>query len=214
MILIINNFNENVHLGDLDGKRTGELCQKISGQEFMVKRYFEVSGEFLEEHPEIKGVVLGGCNCSWDHLYFDIFDGEFDLIRKSRVPVLGICGGHQLMAMAYGGSARRADFGKEERHFTRMKIVKESPITEGIPDEVYAFQYHNCMVPELPEGFELLVTGEKTVIQAMGKTGEHKYGVQFHPELDHEAADPLFRAEDPSLVNGQQVLTNFLKLCR
>jgi GMP synthase (glutamine-hydrolysing) len=215
MILVVNNYSDNnIHLGDLQMKELGVQLQEISGMDFMVKRYYEVSARFLKENTQIRGIVLGGCNSNWDHLYFDIFDGEFELIREASVPILGICAGHQLMAMAYGGSARRCDFGKEERIFTYIDILAESPLTKGISGKIYAFEYHSCMVPEIPNGFERLMSSEKTYIQAMKKIGEHKYGVQFHPELDREAADPLFKADKQENVNGNIVLTNFLELLK
>ena len=65
---------------------------------------------------------------------------------------------------------------------------------------------------ELPEGFELLMSTKKTKIQAMKKIDEHKYGVQFHPELDHQAADSFYRARSIKDANGEIVLKNFLSL--
>lgn len=214
MILIVNNYTDNQHLGDLEMKQMGELVKSLSGQDYMVKRYYEVNSEFLKWSPEIKGVILGGCNSKWDDLYFDIFEGEFDLIKNTSKPVLGICAGHHLMAIAYGGSVRRCDFGKEERHFTQIKVEKESPLTEGIDGDVYAFEFHYCAVMQLPENCETLMSSTKTKVQAFRVKGEHKYGVQFHPELDKEASDPMFRADANKKVSGHQILTNFLNLCK
>ncbi|NPV74961.1 MAG: C26 family cysteine hydrolase domain-containing family [Anaerolineae bacterium] len=212
MILIINNYTDNVHLGDLDMKELGRKAQSISGLPFVVKKFNEVDAQFLKNHPEIKAVISGGTNSKWDELYFDIFEGEFELMREAKVPVLGICAGHQLMAMAYGAGVRRADFGKEERFFQDITIEKDSILTQGIKGTVYAFLYHYCYVTELPEGFELLMSTSKTRIQAMKKIDENKFGVQFHPELDHQAADPFYRARDPKDVNGEVILKNFLSL--
>lgn len=212
MILIINNYTDNVHLGDLDMAEMGRKVQSISGKPFLVKRYDEVNAKFLEDHPEIKAVISGGCNSRWDDLYFDIFEGEFELMREAKIPVLGICAGHQLLAMTYGAGVRRADFGKEERFFTDIPIVKDSVLTRGLTGSVYAFLYHYCYVTELPEGFELLMSTRKTPIEAMKKIGENKFGVQFHPELDHQAADPFYRARKVSDANGEIVLRNFLSL--
>lgn len=212
MILIVNNYSDsNIFLGDFQMKDIGERIQRMTGKDFMVERYYKLSAHYLAEHPQITAVILGGCNSRWDDVYFDVFEGEFDLIKTANIPILGICAGLQLMAMAYNGSARRCDFGKEERGFTDITINTQSALTAGM-NSVYAFEYHYCMVPELPEGFECLMSSRKTPIQAMKRIGEHKYGVQFHPELDHEAADPLFRARSLEAANGKQVLLNFLAL--
>ncbi len=213
MILVVNNYIENVHLGDLDMKGVGELVQTLSGQDFMVKRYYEVSSAFLSDHPEITGVILGGCNSNWDYLYFDVYDGVIDLVQNTEIPVLGICAGHHLMAIAYDGVVRRCDFGKEERFFTEIEVIQQSPLTEGLDEHVYAFEYHYCAVLELPENCERLMKSKKTQTQAFRVKGKHQYGVQFHPELDKEAKDPLFRAETGREPNGQIILKNFLNLC-
>jgi GMP synthase-like glutamine amidotransferase len=212
MILIINNYSDNIHLGELDMAEVGRKVQSISGMPFVVKHFSEVNAQYLKDHPEIKAVIAGGCNSKWDDLYFDIFEGEFELMREAQVPVLGICAGHQLMAMAYGSGARRLDFGKEERFYTDITVVKDSILTRGITGNVYAFEYHYCAVTELPGGFELLMSTKKTRIQAMKKIGENKFGVQFHPELDDKKADPFYRARNLEDVNGEVILKNFLSL--
>ncbi|PKO08656.1 MAG: hypothetical protein CVU40_14460 [Chloroflexi bacterium HGW-Chloroflexi-2] len=214
MILIINNYTDNVHLGDLDMAEMGRKVEKISGIPFVVKRYYEVNAQYLKDHPEIKAVISGGCNSKWDDLYFDIFEGEFKLFREAKIPILGICAGHQLLAMAFDAGVRRADFGKEERFFQDIEIVKESILTQGLQKPLHAFLFHQCYVTELPEGFELLMSTKKIKIQAMKKIDEHKYGVQFHPELDHQAVDPFYRARSLEDVNGEVVLRNFLSLVK
>jgi len=212
MILIINNYTENAHLGDLEMAEMGRRIQSFSGLPFMVKKYHEVSPKIVIDHPEIKAVIAGGCNCKWDDLFMDIFEGELDLMRTVNIPVLGICAGHQLLAIAYGAGVRRADFGKEERFFTDIKIIKDSILTRGIQENVYAFEYHYRHVVELPEGFELLMTSSRIKIQAMKKINENKFGVQFHPELDYQAVDPFYRARNPEDVNGEIILRNFVSL--
>ena len=214
MILIINNYTDNVHLGDLDMAEMGRKVEKISGIPYVVKRYYEVNAQYLTDHPEIKAVISGGCNSKWDDLYFDIFEGEFEIFREAKIPVLGICAGHQLMAMAYDAGVRRADFGKEERFFQDIEIVKDSILTQGLQKPLHTFLFHQCYVTELPEGFELLMSTKKARIQAMKKIDEHKYGVQFHPELDHQAVDPFYRARSLEDVNGEVVLRNFLSLVK
>ncbi|MEI7885611.1 MAG: gamma-glutamyl-gamma-aminobutyrate hydrolase family protein [Clostridia bacterium] len=194
-------------------KQVGETLKVLSGMEFMTKRYYEVNAKFLEEHPEITGIILGGCNSNWDDIYFDIYEGEMEMIREAKVPILGICAGHHLMAIAYGGGVRRADFGHEERFFTEMQVVKKSLLTEGLSENPYVFEYHYCAVYELPENCELLMASPKTKIQSFKVKGENKFGVQFHPELDVEAFDPMFKASDPNRANGNAILKNFLSIC-
>lgn len=212
MLLIVNTYTQNEHLGDYEMNAMGEYLKKISGIEYMSKRFNQINGKFMKENPQIKGIIIGGNNCVWDNLYFDIFEGLFNLIRTADIPILGICAGHHLIAMAYDADVRRVAFGKEERFFTEMTIGKDSVLTQNLNKSPYVFEYHYWEVTELPEGFEHLLSSKKCRIQAMKKIGDHKYGVQFHPELDREAADPLYRATSTDDVNGEEILLNFLSL--
>ncbi len=204
MVLIINNYQveQNAHLGRLEMSEMGEVCKKVSGMDYRVVHFSEVDGHYLAKHPEIKAVIAGGCNNNWDSLYFDVFDGEFALIRSCKVPFLGICAGMHLLSMAYDGPVRRMDFGKEERFFCKIDKDGESELSAGLAATEEFFQYHNCCVPELPENFDRIFTNKKCPIQGMRLCGANKFGVQFHPELD-----------DENHSAGRRLLQNFLSLC-
>ncbi len=205
MVLIINNYqiDQNAHLGRLEMTEMGEVCKKLTGMDYRVAHLTEVNAEYLKNNPQIKAVISGGCNNNWDSLYFDVFDGEFELIRACNVPFLGICAGMHLLSMAYDGPVRRLDFGKEERFFCKIDKDGDSELSAGLSGTEEFFQYHNCHVPELPENFERIFTNKKCPIQGMRLRGENKFGVQFHPELD-----------DENHSAGHQLLKNFLSLCK
>ncbi len=97
-----------------------------------------------------------------------------------RVPVLGICLGHQCIGEAYGGRTVRA----------APMHGKASPITHtgegifaGIEKTVNAGRYHS-LVTELPAGSPLKITarGPDDIIMAVQHARHPVYGVQFHPE--------------------------------
>jgi len=99
-----------------------------------------------------------------------------------KVPLLGICLGHQCIADVHGGNivrARRVVHGKRSQVFHHGK-----DIFAGIPSPLQAVRYHSLVVEResLPE--ELRITAETTEGEIMGiKHRSHDlWGIQFHPE--------------------------------
>lgn len=99
-----------------------------------------------------------------------------------RIPLLGVCLGHQAIAVAFGGEvvrARRLMHGK-----TSMIEHSGAGIFEGLPSPFEATRYHSLVVE--PEGLppELQITASTSDGVIMGLSHAHFpiYGVQFHPE--------------------------------
>jgi anthranilate synthase component 2 len=127
------------------------------------------------------------------------------LVRAAagRVPVLGVCLGHQSIGEAFGGRVVRADrlmHGK-----TTMVAHSDHPLFRGIPERFEAMRYHSLVVA--PEGLagELEVTAWSsdrppgTEIMALCHRSLPVYGVQFHPE-------------SVATAEGKRLLENFLAL--
>jgi anthranilate synthase/aminodeoxychorismate synthase-like glutamine amidotransferase len=115
-----------------------------------------------------------------------------------KIPVLGVCLGHQCLGILYGGKVERAPrlmHGK-----TSPVIHNEQGIFKDIPSPFDAMRYHSLIVYE-PISAELEVTATTPEGEIMGL--KHKsaptYGVQFHPE---------------SILTeyGKRILQNFLNL--
>jgi len=101
---------------------------------------------------------------------------------RGRVPILGVCLGHQAIAAALGGRILRA---AEPVHGRSSPIHHNGcNLFAGIPSPMIACRYHSLVVD--PEGLpdELCVTArdEAGTIMALENTAERIYGVQFHPE--------------------------------
>ncbi|WP_153557830.1 anthranilate synthase component II [Roseimaritima sediminicola] len=108
-------------------------------------------------------------------------------------PILGVCLGFQGIALAYGAKLKRAAYPMHGKT-TRLHILRDSGVLEGIPDDTPVMRYHSIMIdPEGPFPEELIVTAEtaedeKVLIEngreimAVEHRSQRVYGVQFHPE--------------------------------
>lgn len=123
-----------------------------------------------------------------------------DAVRtfSGRIPILGVCLGHQAIAEAFGGKIVRAGrlmHGKA----SSIAIKQDTPLFYGLPETVLAARYHSLTVDEstLPGCLEITARDESGQIMAVSHTEHPTYGVQFHPE---------------SILtkSGQKMLENFL----
>ena len=102
---------------------------------------------------------------------------------KDKVPILGICLGHQAICEAFGGTV---SYAKELMHgkSSMAQIIEESPLFCGIGTQLKVARYHSLAAirDSLPK--ELKVTAETVDGEVMAV--EHRdypiYGLQFHPE--------------------------------
>ncbi|MFE9093595.1 aminodeoxychorismate synthase component I [Streptomyces sp. NPDC007264] len=123
-----------------------------------------------------------------------------DLLRRTTLPVLGVCFGHQLIAHLAGASVVAAP---EPRHGHLAKVSHEGdPLFAGIPREFVAVRYHSLCVQEpLPEELVATAWADDGVIMALRHRDLPQWGVQFHPE---------------SIASqyGREILQNFAELTR
>ena len=105
------------------------------------------------------------------------------LCVRDGVPLLGICLGAQLLAVATGGEVE-GDYGQPERGVSTIRRIPRSLgdlLFTGLDDEIVVLQNHRDRVSRLPDGAELLAASDACPIQAF-RIGSAAWGVQFHPE--------------------------------
>jgi anthranilate/para-aminobenzoate synthase component II len=153
-------------------------------------------------------IISSGNNANYQNLPMFEYNGVFEIIRQSQIPILGICCGHQLACMAYGYTFVRSmgwsDITSltldEHKKMTTITIKKDLPIFEGIPNPFTVPEVHSWAVSplSLPEDYE--ITSESTYIQTIKSKTKFLYGEQFHAEIktDYNEATPY--------------LVNFLKM--
>lgn len=126
-----------------------------------------------------------------------------EVIRRygERIPLLGVCLGHQAIGAAYGAKVVRAPI---IMHGKTSDVVHDgSGVFKGLPERVSATRYHSLIVRDLPETLEVnawvLEAGER-VVMGLRHRDHPLWGVQFHPE---------------SILTetGHAMLKNFLDLC-
>ncbi|MCG7290324.1 MULTISPECIES: chorismate-binding protein [unclassified Corynebacterium] len=98
---------------------------------------------------------------------------------EADIPLLGVCLGHQGLAMLAGASVTRAP---EPRHgFVSTVTHSGEGIFAGVPQDFEVVRYHSLHVDEVP-GITVHARSEDGVIQALKVDGLDHWGVQFHPE--------------------------------
>jgi anthranilate synthase component 2 len=187
MILLIDNYDSFTYnlvhyLGELGAEVEVYRNDALSPEEALAKR------------PE--GIVLSPGPCDPDKAGICL-----DLIEAAagRVPLLGVCLGHQALGQAFGGKVVRAPtcmHGKVSAiHHQGRGVFK------GLPNPFEATRYHSLVVdrPSLPDCFEITAETDDGLIMGL----EHKelplHGVQFHPE-------------SIATQNGHALLKNFLQI--
>ena len=185
MIVVIDNYDSFtynlVHY-------IGELNQEVK----VIRNDLMTVDEVLNLSP--KKIVISPGPCTPKEAGISV-----ELIRASRVPVLGVCLGHQAIGAAFGGTIIKAP----EIFHGKISRVKHSEdgLFKGISSPYDVVRYHSLVIEmnSIPE--ELNVTAiledDPGVVMAIEHKTRPIYGVQFHPE-------------SIDTIDGKKLIKNFL----
>jgi anthranilate synthase/aminodeoxychorismate synthase-like glutamine amidotransferase len=189
MILLIDNYDSFtfnlVHfLGDL-----GARCEVWRNDKLTV-------AQALARGPEAIVLSPGPCTPNEAGICLELISAA-----AGKVPILGVCLGHQAVGQAFGGKVVR---GPVPMHGKQSRISHAGgDIFAGLPSPFLATRYHSLVVERdsLPEALVATAWTEDGLIMGLRHRALPVFGVQFHPE---------------SIVteHGHQLLGNFLAIAR
>ena len=189
MLLLIDNYDSFTYnlfhyLGEL-------------GEEVVVKRNDQITvQDALAMAPQSIVLSPGPCDPDRAGICLGLINAA-----AGRVPILGVCLGHQAIGQAYGGRVVRAPqpmHGKlSSIHHTGKSVFR------GLEDGFPATRYHSLVIERasLPPALEITAETDDGVIMGVMHKTQPVHGVQFHPESIASA-------------HGHALLQNFLRLAR
>lgn len=212
-----------------------DRLEEISGCVCFVQNYRQATQHGLERLG-INALILSGNTTEWSDYDRQDLARLFDIIRQARSPILGICGGLQLIAMAHGAPIGPMRTLKQDEqalsdHFAQgyfkewgfgpVHKIKADPLFDGLEGNPVFLHAHYWEVKQTPPGFEVLGSTDACRIQVLKQIDKPVYGVQFHPE-GYQAGETGYPAwlidwvypggyseEQP---DGRRLLANFLRV--
>jgi len=136
------------------------------------------AAELAERRP--LGIVLSGGPAS---VYEPGAPSVDPALFELGVPVLGICYGHQLMAIALGGEVEAT--GEREYGGTVLHVGEPGALLKDIGPQEQVWMSHGDAVTRAPEGFRVTSRTEQIPIASMEDPERGLFAVQFHPEVAH-----------------------------
>jgi len=187
MVLVIDNYDSFTY----------NLVQYLGelGAEVEVRRNDQTNAEEIERlRPERIVISPGPKTPTEAGICLEVIE-KF----TGKVPLLGVCLGHQAIGQAFGGKVIRAP---EIKHGKTSLISHDSrTIFAGLPNPFAATRYHSLIVERgsLPSSLEISATSPDGLIMGLRHREAKTEGVQFHPESILTDA-------------GKKLLANFLEL--
>ena len=208
-------------------RRFGEFHQWYQERADRPARYHSVilyDGEPLPDPAQSDGWIISGASVSVrDGLpWLPAVKSGIARAVESGHAILGVCFGHQLLAVALGGEVQ-SNPGGWELGSTFVELTERGAadaIFSGFEPRFAVYETHQERVIALPPGAETLATNEMG-LQAF-RVGSRAFGVQFHPEFNLPIARlyvalrvasgiPASGAPNPRADDSRRVLNNFIK---
>jgi len=198
--------------------RTKYRFERLAARPCLIVRYDDVSPAFIRSIGAA-AVLVSGYHLDNSYYAAENLAGLMALYQEWTRPLIGFCGGHQLLAKAYGATigpiapippgisqlhlatTQNISGVEQEIGFQPVMVQTEHPLFHHLDARSAFFQAHYWEVKTTPASFERLATSDQCAIQAIGHRERPLFGTQFHPE-----------AYDDRFGDGRQLLENFFSL--
>jgi GMP synthase (glutamine-hydrolysing) len=154
-------------------------------------------GETVPDLRDYDSVIFAGGEYRPEEFENPVFEAERERIMEAleaRVPILGICLGHQLLVHWLGGEVKTGSWEIGWLPITVNEVGQADPLLAGLGPSFHAFLWHSDLVTRLPEEAVLLASTEKCPVQAYRLADQPVWGVQFNPQYDPVIAEGVIRA--------------------
>ena len=187
---------EKIVVLDFGSQYSHLICRRI--REFSAYAElvpYDISIDDLKK-LEPKGIIFSGGPSS-------VYNSDAPLPKKEifemKLPILGICYGHQLIVNNFGGKVKRAN---KEYGSSLLTIENDSDLLSDLGGSIRAWMSHGDEAEQVPSSFKTIGHTEAASAAAIADQEKSIYGIQFHPEVVHTE-------------QGTQILKNFaLKICK
>jgi len=229
MYIFVTVQEKEIYYADGPSGRTKARLEMASGERCLIVPYREFDLAVVRDMKP-RAIVMSGFGGHFQSRKVEWFLGIDDVLHKADLPILCLCGSHQVLGFSFNRDLRRVKRLRDEpirrikpnENFPRkaqgdpkfdlseffvaegffpITRIKPDPLFRGLPKRMIMRCSHYCEVKKLPPCFELLASSAHSRIEAMRHQDRPLYGTQFHPEA-YEA--PFF--------HGRRLLENFAKI--
>ncbi|MGB0430896.1 MAG: glutamine-hydrolyzing GMP synthase [Bacteroidia bacterium] len=187
-------MDQKLVIVDFGSQYTQLIARKV--RELNVYSEIHPYNHLPEIDDTVKGIILSGGPSSVldnDAPYLD------DKLTNTKLPILGICYGAQLLAHINGGKIAPSEI----REYGRAHIVSKTDnnLLQNIDTKSQVWMSHGDTILELPKNFKKIASTEDVNIAAYQIENKPIWGIQFHPEVHHS-------------TDGKNLLNNFVEYCK
>lgn len=176
--------------------RISYMLQDVTGRRCLLQRYTDVDASIIDELG-VEAVFISGNGA--DLACYDEADleGLTDIISDATTPVLGFCGGFQLIGTVLGATLERiGSIGadevdphpkyepgwRKELGYEPVELIGDHPLLAGLGRRPVFRHAHTWELDDIPAGFVNLARTDVTELQYLAHTSRPIAGTQFHPE--------------------------------
>ena len=168
MILLIDNYDSFTYNLYQSIEELGLTCRVVRNDELSVEEIEALRPTHIvlspgPGRPEDAGVTL-----------------EVISRLSGRIPMLGICLGHQAIALAFGGKVVLAPVARHGKHSGLTHLNRG--VFHDLPQSLQVVRYHSLMVQDLPDCLEVTSYSDDGVVMGVRHKEFDLEGLQFHPE--------------------------------